>query len=194
MPKNIGIKHLNRMFPFEFYDELNEAMTQYKMYNPAFLLAETLDLKQDMRKKLYHSIGKDIQKRAQATIKQLHKDNIIDVEPFGEMLLLDLCIEAKFIDDIMNERLSKTELSQQSLNVLAVQLYDSSNLPVFSKDVTEDSIAQIPEVLWDDPNLAIYIIVFGEEGAQVGIVRMPKRMEEKILEPTEASESEGDSK
>lgn len=193
MPKNIKTKHLKRMFPFEFYDELNEAMTEYKMYNPAFLLSETLNLDQDMRRKLYESIGKDMAKRARETIKKLHSDNIIEVEPFGEMLMLDLCIEAKYIDDIVNKRLNQTELSQQSLNVLAVQYYDSSNLPVFSKDVTEESIEQIPEVLWDDPNLGIYIIVFGEEGAKVGIIRMPERIQEIIFEPTEA-ESKGDSK
>lgn len=185
MPKNIQTEDIKRMFPFEFYDELNENMQDYKLHNPAFMLANVHNFDKEKRREIYTNMGKDIQKKAQETLKTLHSDNIIEAEPIGEVLLLDICIKKEDIDALLNDDVSDTEKSQQDLCILAVQLYDSSDLPVFSKDVVNESIQQIPEILWDEPNLGIYVIVLNEDGATIGVVTMPKRIHDKIFETKE---------
>lgn len=180
MPQNIEPKHVSRMFPFEFYDELSENLNDYVLANPAFMLRDQLNMDTAKRKQLYES------SQSNDAVATLRQNNIIDVEPFGEMLTLDICYSKKHVQILLNE---PDKRSQLPLSILVAQLYDSSNQPVFAHDVSDDTIARIPEVLWDDPNLLLAIIIFGESETQVGVLKIPERIEEKLFETVQDAPS-----
>lgn len=173
MPETIKSEHMNRMFPFEFYDELNEQLTEYTLSNPAFLIHRKKALPLEKRQELF------VKTRTPEVLDKFTQDNIMQVEPFGELLHLELCGQNKYLNQMLG---NQTERSQVPLSILVGQLYDSSGAPVFSKDVTEETVATIPEVLWDDPNLFLGIIEYGETETTVGVICMPESLEAKLFE------------
>lgn len=177
MPETIKSEHMNRMFPFEFYDELNEQLASYTLSNPAFLLHKKKELPTEKRREVFAHT------RTEEVLERLNQHNILEAEPFGELLHLELCTKNEYVDQMLG---NQTERSQVPLSILVGQLYDSSGAPVFSKDVTEETVAKIPEVLWDDPNLLLGIIEYGETETTVGIIRMPASVEARLFEPIDS--------
>lgn len=178
MPKSIKSEDKLRMFPFEFYEELSDNMTTHKLLNPAFMLKDNPnDNKSSItaRKELFNAPINDETLKLRQTLDTL---NIQTIEPFNELLILEPCIKSENINTK-----SKAEKSQQPLSVLVVQLYDSSQQPIFAQNVAQESINDIPEVLWDDPNLLIGIVSFEEDGASIAIIRIPEYIEKAHLEP-----------
>ncbi|MGN7309256.1 hypothetical protein ACTHQ2_25260, partial [Bacillus subtilis] len=111
-------------------------------------------------------------------IEQHNQLNILRIEPLGELLILDMCYANEHADAMLKGGLQR---SQVPMSILMVQLYDSSNQPVFASDVSEETIARIPEVLWDDPNLLIAICSVTEEGPKLGILTDPAKIEQDIV-------------
>jgi len=183
MTKNIPTQDITRMFPFAFYDEISERLNGYVLQNPAFMLRDQLPA--DKREQLF------IDTQDIVINQQLRDYNIVSIEPFGEVLLLELCCSTEHAQLILNGR-DAAARSQIPLSILIVQLYDSSDAPVFAADVTQDTIAKIPEVLWDDPNLFIGIITFTEAESQVGIIRIPERIEAKLFESLDQTDDSAD--
>lgn len=181
MPKSIQTKHIKRMFPFDFYNELSEHLTDYVLHNPAFLLQDKIDVTKAKKEELFHNA------REGNLLNTLNQNNLISVEPFGEVLTLEPCCKKEHVDMMIH---SKEKRSKVPLSILVVQLYDSNNKPVFATDVTEDTIQQIPEVLWDDPNLLLAIISFDQQDSQVGVIRIPKQIERKLFEEVQSNKSE----
>ena len=181
MPKNINTEHIDRMFPFEFYDELTTQLAGYKIMNPAFFSHEHVQINEKVKRELFENQRKKV--------GELNQMNIQSVEPIGELLMLDACYTNDQTEAILKGGLQR---SQVPMLILTVQLYDSSNQPVFATDVCEETIARIPEVLWDDPNLLIAIVTLAEEGPNVGILKAPLYIEEhiqqKVLENIEHAE------
>lgn len=180
MPKAIGKEHMKRMFPFEFFDELSKELKGYVFHNPAFLLRDKMKLTEEKCREVYQTT------RDNEAMDSFFRQNIIEVEPFGEVLVLELCCAEKDVDTIIQNEIKR---SQIPISMLVCQLYDSSGLPVFATDVTEETIAKIPEVLWDDPNLMLSIVSFANDNntvtgeAQAGIIKIPKHVESKFFEP-----------
>ncbi|MCR6108575.1 hypothetical protein HXA34_20005 [Salipaludibacillus agaradhaerens] len=173
MPANIKTEHVNRMFPFEFYDELSENLKGFTLLNPAFILRDQLKGNAEKHKELFE------QSRANNAMTTLNQNNLMQVEPFGDLLMLDVCCPSDDIDTILNQR---DKRSQSPLSIFVAQLYDSTGAPVFSKDVTEESIKRIPEVLWDDPNLFLGVVMFTEKEPRVAVIKIPKRIEGQLFE------------
>lgn len=157
------------MFPFEFFSELNDQLISYSMLNSAFFLGMHIKMDELKKRELFE---KD---RIKAQTIGLNENNILSVEPLGELLLLETCCTLQEKEAILKGGLQR---SQVPLSILAVQLYDSSHLAVFASDVTDESIERIPEVLWDDPNLLIAIVTLGEEGANLSILKAPPSVEQ----------------
>ena len=187
MPKYIPNKDKHRMFPFEFYDEISERLSEFVFINPAFMV----DLPVDERKKIYQDT---LERVNEAGTPQPSTDNsnIIYVEPVGEVLLLDLMQERELIKDHIANNESWSHLP---LTALVAQLYDSSGLPIFSEDVTQETIAQIPEVLWDDPNLLLGILQMGSNQpdgtvseTSFGILTIPYNIYLKLFEDVQSPE------
>lgn len=176
MPKHIDAAHVNRMFPFEFYDELSEQLKAFTLLNPAFILRDRIDVTTEQRKALFE------QSRKNKPMDLLNENNLLQVEPFGELLALEVCCPAKDKADILR---GNDKRSQLPLSIIVAQLYDSSGAPVFATDVDERSIAQIPEVLWDEPNLLLGIVSFTETEPQVAVLKIPEHVEKQILEPVQ---------
>jgi hypothetical protein len=173
MPKHIQAKHVNRMFPFEFYEELSENLNAFTLLNPAFFLRDTLGVTPDQRKTLFK------QSRENKQMVVLNQNNLIQVEPFGELLTLEMCCAAQDQDVILKE---PEKRSQLPISIIVAQLYDSTGAPVFASDVAEESIEQIPEVLWDDPNLLLGVVSFTEEEPRVAVIKIPERIEKRLFE------------
>ncbi|WP_078598654.1 hypothetical protein [Evansella clarkii] len=173
MPEFIKTEHVNRMFPFEFYNELSENLKAFTLLNPAFILRDHLDVTTEQCKALFE------QSRKNKPMDTLNQNNLIQVEPFGELLTLDMCCPSEDKNTVLRER---DKRSQLPLSIVVAQLYDSSGFPVFSKDVTEESIKNIPEVLWDDPNLFLGVVSFTEEEPRVAVIKIPKRIESQLFE------------
>lgn len=174
MPKAIGFDQLKRMFPFAFFDELSTQLKEYVLLNPAFILPRRLanqPMTPEKRKQMF-DVARD-----NGAARTLSEHNLLNVEPFGELLMLDVCCPADQAVIHTEEERAKVPMS-----ILVCQLYDSSDAPVFATDVTEDSITQIPEILWDDPRLMIGIVTFKTEGASVGVLKIPESIENKVLE------------
>lgn len=179
MPHHIKSKHIHRMFPFAFYDELSENLKGFTLLNPAFILKDKLDVQTDQRKTLFEQSQKN------SPMDTLHENNLIEVEPFGELLTLELCCADKDKEAVLKGGDNRGQLP---MTFIVAQLYDSSGAPVFAKEVTEDSIEKIPEVLWDDPNLFLGIVSFTQEEPRVAVIKIPKRIEEKLFESVEDKE------
>lgn len=176
MPKHIKAVHVSRMFPFEFYDELSEQLKAFTLLNPAFILRDRLDVTTEQRKTLFE------QSRKNKPMDLLNQNNLLQVEPFGELLALEVCSPAEEKDAVLQ---GSDNRSQSPLSIIVAQLYDSSGAPVFATDVDERSIAQIPEILWDDPNLLLGIVSFTQEEPRVAVIKIPERIEKQILEPVQ---------
>lgn len=179
MPANIKTQYMSKMFPFRFFDELSEKMTDFIIQNPVFILGDRIRGTEKQREQYYH------QSRKPDVINTMNAQNIIEVEPFGEVLILDVCIKKDDLPILENEP-KKAKLLP--LSMLVVQYYDSADMPVFSKDVTEDTIKAIPEILWDDPRLMIAVVTIGrthEQDSNVAVIKIPDTIENKILEPIE---------
>lgn len=179
MPKSIKAEHTSRMFPFEFYDELSEHLKEFTLLNPAFFLKDELDAATD-RKALFEKARKN------KPMDTLNENNLIQVEPFGELLMLEVCSPAKDKETVVKHR---DKRGQIPLSIIVAQLYDSTGAPVFAKDVTEETIGQIPEVLWDDPNLLLGVITFTQEEPRVAVIKIPKRIEEQFFESVDGSDN-----
>lgn len=167
------------MFPFEFFDELSDKLTEYVINNPVFLLKDRIQGTDSQRKQYYH------QNRDPVTINTLNRNNILEVEPFGEVLNLDVVYRKEDVDIAHNK---PKERSQLPLSLLIAQYYDSSDQPVFSKDVNEDTIKQIPEILWDDPRLMLAVITMSQsedQSSQIGIIKIPESIQDKLFEDKE---------
>ena len=173
MPTSILTHHMKRLFPFEFYDEISEQIVGYTLYNPVFLLDDLKELPTEIRKQLFTDLVN------QPEIQAMHQNNILDIEPYGELLLLDNCCETKYVKRIINNE----ERSQIPMSMLVCQLYDRNNKPVFALDRPISFIAKLGEVLWDDPNLMLGVITLSDsDGPTIGVFKMPKRIEDQIFE------------
>lgn len=174
MPKTLTTTTMERLFPFEFYWELSRKLKDYAFHNPALLLPDNTPIAMDKRKDMYHA------SRESALIDTLNQQNILTVEPFGEVVLLDLCSPVS----VFQQTSSKTEKTLAPLSFMIAQLYDSTDQPVLSKEVTQETIDQIPEILWDDPNLLLAVLTFdATEGGNVAVIKIPERIEQRIIEP-----------
>lgn len=173
MIKSIETPHMNRLFPFEFFDELDQQLSDYIIYNLAFIVNKKQPLSKEKRKKLY----KKSEDRESLTI--LHQNNIIEIEPYGEILILDNCVEKEYIDRIIKGE----ERSQIPMSILICQLYDKNDKPVFSKHTNEKTIQNIPEILWDDPQLMLSVITLSDcDDPTMAILKIPPSIEAKLFE------------
>lgn len=181
MPNPIKKEHMDRMFPFAFFDEFSERFNQtdYVLTTPAFMAHHLKPMDRESRKQLFETSHM----RA-GDVTPTH--NVLEVDQFGEVLLLDMCYRKSDIPNFLD----KTKRSQAPLALLVCQLFDSSDQPVFAKDVTESTIARIPEVLHDDPNLFIGVIDFSGGETHIAVLQIPERIEQKMFEPVEGSDSD----
>lgn len=179
MPNNIKAEDVNRMFPFDFYNELSEHLKEFTLLNPAFILKDQADCTMDQRKSLFET------SRQNTPMAILNQHNLIDTEPFGELLTLEVCCHTKDKDTVLTQQKKRSQLP---LSIIVVQLYDSTGSPVFATDVTKETIEQIPEVLWDDPNLLIAIVSFTQEGSDIAVIKIPKQVEKRLFESVPKSD------
>lgn len=143
MPISIPLRHIDRMFPYEFYAELYEALDLYVPFLETFAL-KTINGSIPNEKELYEKEREELK----PMFKDLSSNNIIHLAPSLQVLLNMPVIANVFIQD---------DLLPLEQAYMFVQYYDNNQQPIFTQEQNIELIRQIPEILWDDPNLLIGI-------------------------------------
>ena len=177
MVKYIPNRHVKRMFPYEFFDELYSALQDYTPENAVFMLRGT---------EHEHKLDEDIKTQFE-TIRQemighkvLEENNLYTLDQ-GEFLIVDTYIERDDVENFINNK-------PIARYILLAQLFDNQEKPIFSKDTRLKTLREIPEVLWDDPNLALVLMQFNpgdtdtiEAVSHLGIIKGPDYFIRKLL-------------
>lgn len=143
MPISIPLRHIDRMFPYEFYAELYEEIDLYVPFLETFAL-KTINGSIPNEKELYTKEREELK----PMFKDLSSNNIIHLAPSLQVLLNMPVIANVFIQD---------DLLPLEQAYMFVQYYDNNQQPIFTQEQNIELIRQIPEILWDDPNLLIGI-------------------------------------
>lgn len=143
MPISIPLRHIDRMFPYEFYAELYEEIDLYVPFLETFAL-KTINGSIPNEKELYEKEREELK----PMFKDLSSNNIIHLAPNLQVLLNMPVITNVFIQD---------DLLPLEQAYMFVQYYDNNQQPIFTQEQNIELIRQIPEILWDDPNLLIGI-------------------------------------
>lgn len=181
VPKYIPNRHVKRMFPYAFFNELYEVLDEYTPDNPVFLFRDT-----PLEERLDKDLEKQFDEIRHEFIKNktLEENNIYTLDQ-GEFLILDTMVKRK-------DRQGAIDKKPVAKYVLLAQYFDSVDKPVFSKDVKNTTIRLIPEILWDDPRLALAILcVIPEDlnktdgSSEIGIIKCPDCFTQKFIENIE---------
>ena len=143
MPISIPLRHIDRMFPYEFYAELYEEIDLYVPFLETFVL-KTINGSVPNEKKLYEKEREELR----PMFKDLSNNNIIHLTSDLQVLLNMPVIASVFAQD---------DLLPLEQAYMFVQYYDKEQQPLFTQEQNIGLIRQIPEILWDDPNLLIGI-------------------------------------
>lgn len=143
MPISIPLRHIDRMFPYEFYAELYEALDDYVPLLPTFTL-KTITGSIPNEKNLFEEERTELK----PTFKQLSNNNVIHITSELQALII-MPVIAKILVHYQQAPLEQA--------YMFVQYYDKLQQPVFTQEKDIQLIRQIPEILWDDPNLLIGI-------------------------------------
>lgn len=143
MPISIPLRHIDRMFPYEFYAELYEALDLYVPFLETFVL-KTINGSVPNEKELYEKEREELR----PMFKDLSNNNIIHLTSDLQVLLNMPVIASVFAQD---------DLLPLEQAYMFVQYYDKEQQPLFTQEQNIGLIRQIPEILWDDPNLLIGI-------------------------------------
>lgn len=141
MPISIPLRHIDRMFPYEFYAELYEALDDYVPLLDTFTL-KTINGSVPNEKELYTKERTELK----PTFKQLSNNNVIHITSELQALIV-MPVIAKILVHYQQAPLEQA--------YMFVQYYDKLQQPVFTQEQDIQLIRQIPEILWDDPNLLI---------------------------------------
>lgn len=173
MPTTIPKHHIKRLFPFDFYYEIQEQMPNYIFYNPAFLLAKQQNLNKTQQEKMFNAIKND------HVLDLLTKNNIVNIEPYGEMLLLDHCCKTEDVDHIIVDQKNRNE---HAMTIMIVQLYDQHQQPIFSEKTHIHTIAELKRITYKDPQIFIGILIMEDNNTQVATLKIPHAIDNKIFE------------
>ena len=143
MPISIPLRHIDRMFPYEFYTELYAEIDLYVPFLETFVL-KTVNGSIPNEKELYEKEREELR----PMFKDLSNNNIIHLTPNLQVLLNMPVIASVFAQD---------DLLPLEQAYMFVQYYDKEQQPIFTQEQNIELIRKIPEILWDDPNLLIGI-------------------------------------
>lgn len=183
MPNSIPDRHIKRIFPFAFFNELIDAGFDYYPFSQAFIAKAIGSTNIKELETIYKAeLENKAVKNARKAVARANVTQAGDV--FNEPLLLIASIFSK--EELATLHLGQPELVNQ--HILAVQYYDTNHKPIFTKEMPIEVIRQIPELLWDDPNMLIVRLdlnsASSEEG-QAAVLKMPKFLENTYLESEE---------
>lgn len=178
MPKFIPNRHVRRMFPFDFFNELSQTLPEFIPENPAFLLQDTAfqDKLGDNQQDLFETLRKQVLDNT-----KIEQNNLYKLDQ-GTFLILETYVKKK-------DQYKAIKHEPTAKYLLLAQLFDSSQQPVFAEDVAIESIRTIPEILWDDPNLVLAILQImpdpddnDEILSELGFVKGPQFFMNALLE------------
>lgn len=159
MPISIPLRHIDRMFPYEFYAELFESFNEYVPSMNTFSL-KSVKGSIPNEKEVYYKERESLKDM----FKKLSNHNVIHITP-NLQVLLNMPVTAKIL-------LQNPPLEQA---YMFVQYYGTTKQPLLTQEQDINIVRQIPEILWDDPNLLIGIYDPNQKPeGQVSIIKAPE--------------------
>lgn len=159
MPISIPLRHIDRMFPYEFYAELFESFNEYVPSMNTFSL-KSIKGSVPNEKEIYYKERESLKDM----FKKLSNHNVIHITP-NLQVLINMPVTAKIL-------LQNPPLEQA---YMFVQYYGTIKQPLLTQEQDLNIVRQIPEILWDDPNLLIGIYDPNQQPeGQVSIIKAPE--------------------
>ena len=159
MPISIPLRHIDRMFPYEFYAELFESFNEYVPSMNTFSL-KSIKGSVPNEKEIYYKDRESLKDM----FKKLSNHNVIHITP-NLQVLINMPVTAKVL-------LQNPPLEQA---YMFVQYYGTIKQPLLTQEQDINIIRQIPKILWDDPNLLIGIYDPNQQPeGQVSIIKAPE--------------------
>lgn len=179
---------LERLFPYDVLKSTHELMMrrfeqdgstadmpEYRFANPIWLF----DHDERERKKLFANFRKSVA-RGKEFFPQMNE--ILDIEPFGEMVILDLAFDAARYDDFLDPQ----KRVGVPLALIAGQYYDENGEPQLKSGMTATEFAQVDR---NDARLALVALEFTEVEPRASVLQVPDDMLDRW---TEVGETAGD--
>lgn len=170
----ISFGALERLFPYEVLAKTHELMmhritehadediTEYRFANPIWLF----DHDEKERQKLFAKFRKSVA-RGQAFFPQMH--HIIEVEPFGDVLILDLAFDASQYETFLD---AKRRVGVP-LAFIGAQYYAEDGTPQLRSGMTATDFAQVER---DEDRLVLVAIEFTEQHPVTSVIKTPPDM------------------
>lgn len=165
MPISIPSRHINRIFPYEFYKELFEHFDEYIPCLDTFIVKLALPDIPNEKERYLDEISHPIKKEL---LNEMRKIVDIGLEDFPVYFLMPY-----------TSKESVTQ-SKQNDSWLFVQ-YFYKTIPLFTQEQPLEVLREFPEILWDDPNLLIGIYDSSKNLAQtLFILKAPHEVLEQL--------------
>lgn len=168
MPKYIPTRHVSKLFPYLFFKELNESLTEFTSENPAFLfkgsefedrLKETIKNEADGDEEQYFQ---DLRK--ELMVKEFEENNLYVLDQ-GSFLILDTLIKTEDRKTWISEQYKKAKERTTNKYILLAQYYDQNGRPLLTKDlplktlrILSDAVDEQGGFIPEDPNLTLCLL------------------------------------
>lgn len=190
-PTRVPFDIIERLFPFSFFEEVHALMNErianatpdtrtiepeFRLANPIWLLFERKAARADMFARQRDARRADIE-------PALFLNQIVSVEPFGDLLILELCIRSDATDDFKDP----LKRSQLPLAFLAVQYYDADGAPY----LTHDRLATLPAG-FEAEQLGLFVVEMNAHAPLVSVLTAPDIMYDRWSEDVDTLTKAGD--
>ena len=164
MPISIPSRHINRIFPYEFYKELFEQFDEYIPNLDTFIVKLAIPDVPNEKERYLEEIS---HKNTKNLLKEMRK--VVDIGlDFPVYFLMPYTSKESVIQ------------SKPNNSWLFVQ-YFYKTIPLFTKEQSLETLREFPEILLDDPNLLIGIYDSSKNPTQaVSIIKAPHEVLEQL--------------
>lgn len=164
MPISIPSRHINRMFPYEFYSELFEQFNEYVPNLDTFIIKLAIPDIPNEKERYLNEIS---HKNTKELLKEMRK--VINIGLAFPVYFLMPCA-------------SKESIIQSKPNNSWIFIqYFHNTTPMFTQEQSLELFREFPEILWDDPNLLIGIYDSDKQPDQaVSLIKAPHEILETL--------------
>ena len=164
MPLSIPSRHINRIFPYEFYKELFEQFDEYIPNLDTFIVKLAIPDIPNEKERYLEEIS---YKNTKHLLKEMRKVTDIGLD-FPVYFLMPYTSKESIIQ------------SKPNNSWLFVQ-YFYKTIPLFTQEQSLELLREFPEILWDNPNLLIGIYDSSKNPSQaVSIIKAPYEVLEQL--------------
>lgn len=187
----LATQELQRIFPLEFYLESLNAKLEYLPVKPAVIM--------------YEMINKQEPGLAKASMDQIKTQNQLDLRAQIDTLVSSTIAQPPLVMDALDGKLPLLNLipvynrkkfdqdsegvsKEQPTGLLMVQYFKEDQTPLFTNEISYKELRDVPELLYDDPNLLIAILQI--DTMEIGLIKAPEYVIGKLSESVDQDEKD----